>query len=383
MSDDGPRLIRPIPRRPFELNHIAPTPPEDDSSSPSPNPEFDLSRLHNAQTTSSESGSIPRAQSVLNMTASTLFGIYSPTTYGRDSRDEPDTPWGTGAQTPIKRANVDDTTFELMKDRSNLLRRRSSYRSGAKTPPPSTATTALFNLSRIALLFVIGMGYGLMVTRLQNEHRFSSFQVDSMMKPGYDWQYLTLWGLSGVGLGGLLPWFDGVWEDTFGKEEVVLEETNGSPSPEDVSPVKDWAVVVRSIGAFVGIVFAIRKLPWASTLQVSLTLALVNPFLWYLIDRSKPGFLLSAAVGLAGSAVLLGINPDVMPTPSSLTYRNESERAYSEPITLGGLASQETIETGIWMLSVLFCSCVCFGNIGRRLALNKSASARGRWAGTR
>ncbi|OHE92765.1 insulin-induced protein [Colletotrichum orchidophilum] len=387
MSDDGPHLIRPIPRRPFDLNHAAPTPPEDDSSSPSPNPELDLSRLQNAQTTSSESGSIPRAPSVLNMTASTLFGIYSPTTYGRDraynDRDEPDTLWGTGAQTPIKRANVDDTTFELMKDRSKLSRRRSSYRSGAKTPPPSTATMALFNVSRVALLFVIGMGYGVMVTRLQNEHRFSSFQVDSMMMPGYDWQYLTLWGLTGVVLGSLLPWFDGVWENSFGKDEAIVEERSGSPSPEDSSPVKDWALVVRSIGAFVGIVFAIRKLPWASTLQVSLTLALVNPFLWYLIDRSKPGFLLSAAVGLAGSAVLLGINPDVMPTPSSLTYRNESERAYSEPITLGGLASQETIETGIWMLSVLFCSCVCFGNIGRRLTLNKSASARGRWAGTR
>ncbi|OHW95008.1 INSIG domain-containing protein [Colletotrichum incanum] len=381
MSDDGPRLIRPIPRRPFNFNYTSPTPPEDDSSSPSPNPDYDLSRLHNGQATSSESGSIPRAQSVLNLTASTLFGIYSPTSYGKDrgfnDRDEPETPWGTGAQSPFKRASVDDTTFELMKDHSSLMRRRSSYQNGGNAPSSSTAATALFTVSRVALLFVIGMGYGVMVTRLQNEQRFSPFQVDSMVKPGYDWQYLTLWGLSGVILGGLLPWFDGVWEDTFGKEEEA------GTLPEDTSPVKDWALVVRSIGAFVGIVFAIRKLPWASTLQVSLTLALVNPFLWYLIDRSKPGFLLSSAVGLAGSVVLMGINPDVMPTPSSPTYRNESERAYSEPITLGGLTSQETIETGIWMLSVLFCSCVCFGNIGRRLALNKSATARGRWAGIR
>ncbi|OLN81654.1 Insulin-induced gene 2 protein [Colletotrichum chlorophyti] len=402
MSEDGPRLIRPIPRRPFELNHANPTSPEDSSSSPSPNYENDLSRLHNGEATSSESDSIPRAQSVLNLTASTLFGIYSPSTFGKDrfygERDDTDTPWGTGSQTPVKRHSVDDTTFELMKDRSSLSHRRSSYRKGANPPASSTAATSPFTLYRIVLLFVIGMGYGLMVTRLQNEHRFSSFQVESIIKPGHEWQYLTLWGLSGVVLGGLLPWFDRVWEDTFGKEEDVAD---GS-SPEDISPVKDWALVVRSIGAFVGIVFAIvsfspdaalhvcgtdkqqRKLPWASTLEVSLTLALVNPFLWYLIDRSKPGFLLSAAVGVTGSAVLLGINPDIMPTPSSLTYRNESTRAYSEPATkIGGFASQETIETGIWMLSVLFCSCVCFGNIGRRLALNKSATARGRWAGIR
>ncbi|KAL0930798.1 insig domain-containing protein [Colletotrichum truncatum] len=385
MSDDGPPLLRPIPRRPFDFNYMSPTPPDEDSSSPSPNPDIDLSRLYNGQTASSDAGSLPRAQSIMNLTASTLFGIYSPTAYGRDrdgnERDEPDTPWGTGSQTPIKRPSVDDSTFELMKDRSTLLRRRTSQR-GPKPQPPSTAASTLFTLSRITLLFIIGMGYGVMVTRLQNEHRFSSFQVESIITPSYDWQYLSLWGLSGVVLGGLLPWFDRVWEDAFGKEEDLPEERDSS-SPEDVSPVKDWALVVRSIGAFVGIVFAIRKLPWASTLQVSLTLALVNPFLWYLIDRSKPGFLLSMAVGVAGSAVLLGINPDVMPTPSSLTYRNESDRAYSEPSTLGGLARQETIETGIWMLSVLFCSCVCFGNIGRRLAINKSATARGRWAGIR
>lgn len=195
---------------------------------------------------------------MMNLTSSTLFGIYSPTTYGsRDGndRDEPETPWGTGAQTPVKRPSVDDTTFELMRDRSTLQRRRSSYR-GAKQPTPSAAASTLFTLSRVALLFVIGMGYGVMVTRLQNEQRFSPFQVESVIKPSYDWQYLSLWGLSGVVLGGLLPWFDGVWEETFGREEEVPGERD-SPSPEGISPVKDWALVVRSIGAFVGIVFAI------------------------------------------------------------------------------------------------------------------------------
>lgn len=122
-------------------------------------------------------------------------------------------------------------------------------------------------------------------------------------------------------------------------------------------------------------------------MQVSLTLALVNPFLWYLIDRSKPGFLLSAAVGLTGSAILMGLNPQIVPTPAGFSsdalHRNGTAPSLAEPLTLGGLASQETVETGIWMLSVLFCSCVCFGNIGRRLALNSSATARGRWGGVR
>ncbi len=124
-------------------------------------------------------------------------------------------------------------------------------------------------------------------------------------------------------------------------------------------------------------------------MQVSLSLALANPFLWYLIDRSKPGFLLSAAVGLAGSAVLMGVNPDMMPVPAGLASSSAGslfanvDGAQHDPSALGGLASHETVETSIWMLSVLFCSCLCFGNIGRRLALNSSAVGRGRWGGVR
>lgn len=122
-------------------------------------------------------------------------------------------------------------------------------------------------------------------------------------------------------------------------------------------------------------------------MQVSLTLAMANPLLWYLIDRSKPGFLLSAATGLVGSVVLMGVNPEIMPTPAGLSSgsfgRNSTNHSGGDTLVLGGLATQKTIETSIWVLSVLFCSCVCFGNIGRRLALNKSAVGRGRWAGLR
>jgi len=128
---------------------------------------------------------------------------------------------------------------------------------------------------------------------------------------------------------------------------------------------------------------------------VSATLALVNPLLWWLIDRSKPGFVLSAGVGLIGSILLLGLNPEMMPAPSSRlsplgqASQNASVDAdvtgagAAQHALLGGLAEQETIETGVWMLSVLFCSCLCFGNIGRRLAWSRGAGGRGRWGGVR
>jgi hypothetical protein len=43
----------------------------------------------------------------------------------------------------------------------------------------------------------------------------------------------------------------------------------------------------------------------------------------------------------------------------------------TQPMLLGGLASQQTLAMGIWTLNVLFCCCVVFGNVGRWLAVNK------------
>ena len=69
-----------------------------------------------------------------------------------------------------------------------------------------------------------------------------------------------------------------------------------------------------------------------------------------------------------------------MPSPATAsTSRIANSTIRHHPISVGGealgsgtwlgLVSRESLEGGIWILSVLFCSCVCFGNIGRRLAL--------------
>ncbi|UNI21345.1 hypothetical protein JDV02_007343 [Purpureocillium takamizusanense] len=407
MADDGPQLLRPIPRRPFNLNLTSATPPDDDDQdSPQPgfalrDQDFSAPRFLNAGMTPVESGtSISRPQSFMNLTSSTLMGIYSQargTSNRLIDREDIDTPWGTGAQTPIKRPSIDDATFELMRDRSHLPRRRSSYRP-ADASSASNAGSVAARAFRASLLFMLGVGYGMIVTRLHNEQQYLADLAEGIIKPGANGRYLAFWGVSGVVLGSLLPWFDRVWVDMFGDEvvdeTVVIADADGSVDKE-LGPGTDWALVMRAIGAFVGIIFAIRKLPWASSLQVSATLALVNPLLWWLIDRSKPGFVLSAGVGLIGSVLLLGLNPEMMPAPSSRlsplgqASQNASVDAdvtgasTAQNALLGGLAEQETIETGVWMLSVLFCSCLCFGNIGRRLAWSRGAGGRGRWGGVR
>ncbi|KAK0723041.1 insulin-induced protein-domain-containing protein [Lasiosphaeria miniovina] len=397
-SGDGPEIIRPIPRRPFNLNFTSPTPPDDDeSSSPAQHISANDLRFLDPRHNGESADTLSRAASLMNLTSSTLFGIYSPTATDRgdrfyDDRDESSTPWSAGAETPAKRPGLDDETYKLMRERSSKVQRAPSYFDSAvpqTTGPALSGAAAVSSLVfRAALLFALGMGYGVLVTRLPSrQQNLAAFGVEDMMQTGYDWRYLAFWGVAGVALGSLLPWFDRFWEETFGRNDRCSKANSSSSRPE-----ADWALVVRGIGAFVGIVFAIRRLPWTSTMQVSLTLALANPFLWYLIDRSKPGFLLSAAVGLTGSAILMGLNPDMMPAPtaglSSASLQHSSGNGTgggSQPHAAlsEGFISHETLETGIWMLSVLFCSCVCFGNIGRRLALNRSAADRGRWGGVR
>ncbi|KAH8783281.1 insulin-induced protein [Diaporthe sp. PMI_573] len=406
MSEDGgPQLFRPIARRPFELGLMSPTPPDDDSAPPSPtsnanaNANQGPSLLDPRAFAGPAGDSISRAASYKNLTSSTLAGIYSHNVSGYPAGDNvygsepPDTPWGTGAETPATaaRGSVDESIYRLVKDRSSLLKRRRSSALSARSARSgnslqqqqgSPTQTALSLALRTAFLFVLGLGYGAILSRLSTEQQWASFPVEGIIRHRYDSAYLACWGVFGVALGSLLPWFDGKWEQAFEKVEDEAEEDF---KEEEEDPGTDWALVVRGVGAFVGIVFAIRKVPWASTMQVSMTLFMANPFLWYLIDRSKSGFLLSAAVAWAGSVVLVGLNPDIVPAPSGFSSeflgRNHTGNAGGEPLMLGGLATQKTIETAIWVLSVLFCSCVCFGNIGRRLALNRSAAGRGRWGG--
>ena len=117
-----------------------------------------------------------------------------------------------------------------------------------------------------------------------------------------------------------------------------------------------------------------RRLPWQSTLQASLTLALANPALWYLIDRTRAGFGLAAAVGVAGTSLLLNSVPDIVPVPVDdrrvpIAGAPEGPLVGS-PVPVPGLAwvSYESIGLWTWIASVLFCSALCFGNVGRRLA---------------
>lgn len=83
-----------------------------------------------------------------------------------------------------------------------------------------------------------------------------------------------------------------------------------------------------------------------------MTLAVADPILWYLIDRSKPGLALSSTISIGGTILSLLFNPQFVPVP--------------------GIHSEQTSEkvgVYVWLASILFCTSLCFGAIGRRLQL--------------
>lgn len=279
----GPRILRPIPRRPFDLNISSPTPPDEDSpadtsgrnqADAAPRAKFlgaltPLASFDNNST----SETLSRAASILNLTTSTLFGIYSPSATTSPNPDEPsssDTPWGTGAESPRPQ---DETNFDLLRDRAAGVGlglsaagegiktgvRRASHSSTVR--PPMTFRSGASVLLRVLTLFALGVGYGVLVGRLRSSSDRFGGVVSPPRQEGSDWKFLLFWGVTGVAMGGLLPWFDRVWEEKFGRRfdprfrgAGVEEKESGS------NPQMDWALVVRGIGAFVGIVFAIVSL---------------------------------------------------------------------------------------------------------------------------
>jgi hypothetical protein len=86
-----------------------------------------------------------------------------------------------------------------------------------------------------------------------------------------------------------------------------------------------------------------------------------------MLDRSKPGLLLSTTVGLLGTTGFLMLNWHSARTPPDAVprFNSTSEGA-------GGFVDayrNGKVESAVWIMSVLFCSVLCFGHIGRRLAL--------------
>lgn len=146
-----------------------------------------------------------------------------------------------------------------------MHRRRSSYRS----VDSSTHSDPLHTLSPSSLLirgivlFSLGMGYGVLLARFQDSSPWylssKSFADNIIIKSSSaDWKTLFFWGVAGVVWGAGMPWLDKLWYEAFGDDDAVVDEVETDLTASEGSGITtDWALVLRAIGAFVGIVFAI------------------------------------------------------------------------------------------------------------------------------
>ena len=119
---------------------------------------------------------------------------------------------------------------------------------------------------------MFGVAYGIVITHLHDNQRLAPVKIEGIQR--YSWQYLGFWGIAGVALGGLLPWIDVLWEeaiggvgdkDVDGKKAAALStssDENERPLSRSGSGLAaDWNPAVRSVGAFIGIAFAIVCTP--------------------------------------------------------------------------------------------------------------------------
>jgi hypothetical protein len=316
-----------------------------------------------------------RTRSILNLTSSTLFGIYQPTSDGQD------TPFGSGAQTPAvdsRHSSFDFTRSHRPAEASALA--NGSFKKTHQPRPPqpkprkqTLSAQLLPILVRDVVLLATGVLYGLLVSHLHDRQQIAPVKLDinRLSLP-----YLGAWAIAGLVLGEALPWLDRSL--TASTREGTSQHQTAGDKQYDVGRQskmpRGWNKVIRPVGMFVGISFAIRKLPWQSTQQLSLTLALANPALWYLIDRSVSGFILPSVIAIVGTTILVALNPSLVPASAPLGYEASFLARNATGLLAGpsselvlGVFSPEFVGVWTWIASVLFVSSVCFGNIGRQL----------------
>lgn len=273
-AQDSPHIHRPIPRRNFEHtshNDTADSPTHAFTQATPPSllenrrsSDFlaqlnaRLLRTYNARSEEEEELDRermppPQNKSFLNLTSSTLFGIYDDV-----GTSTAETPWGTGAETPAH-SGMGISAWETgMGSPDGGITMKNQARKGtghsiqdrrkSQIPrrPQSTFWKYTIMLGKLSALFSFGVVYGLIISHLHDTRQLAAVRVEGVDRRS--WIYSASWGLFGVALGSLLPYVDLVWDGQKVEKEI---EKNDSPISEQINDV------VRSVCAFVGIAFAI------------------------------------------------------------------------------------------------------------------------------
>ena len=171
------------------------------------------------------------------------------------------TPWGTGAQTPAKRRSVDDYNY-----RPKDIGLKWNGEGTKLRPKPKRKGFRGYVVPLIlqtVLLFGFGIGYGSIITQLHKTQLVTPVPVPDVNRSTLS--YNISWGIFGVLLGNALPFVDSFWEQfvssdaKLGVTKTHAGEGKGSSSSTESGLGPLWYSAVRSMGVFVGIVFAVVR----------------------------------------------------------------------------------------------------------------------------
>lgn len=280
-STQQPRIYRPIPRRNFSIQtdtsdspshaFVPSTPPSVAETQNRPSDflaqlNARLLRTYNAGLNLNEEGDAegappPRNKSLMNLTKSTLFGIYDDDASTPVEQSVPETPWGTGAETP-GRKHSRQNNWDSGPDSPALgltmqpLRKNTSGNGRATRSPPKQQRKGIWkytvSLGKLAALFLFGVTYGVIVSHLHDTRELAAVRVEGV--DGGSWTYLASWGIAGLVLGSCLPYVELTWS---GQVSSDLEEDSAPEQESETSFSEQWNDIVRSVGAFLAIAFAI------------------------------------------------------------------------------------------------------------------------------
>lgn len=285
-STQQPHIYRPIPRRNFSSSHtdaadspahayLPSTPPGIAESQNRPSDflaqlNARLLRTYNARLDDNQDADSippPRNKSLMTLTESTLSGIYhDDDTITSMEQSVPETPWGTGAESPGRKyaaanrwdSGADSPAFGLTmqpRTRNKTASTHAPHLPTSKHTPKSERTGLwkyAISLGKLAALFLFGVTYGVIVSHLHDTRELAAVRVEGVDRGS--WIYLASWGLAGLVLGSCLPYAELVWGGRQVKDQG--EEDEGEKESE-TSLSEQWNDIVRSVGAFLAIAFAI------------------------------------------------------------------------------------------------------------------------------
>lgn len=277
----------------------------------------------------------PPSKSYVNLTSSALAGVFGSQVSLAELTG--DTAAASGSLSSFESGSLTARSQTYPSARSETQSSRSAARpyNHRASLPSLLSNKSVVRLSfatlfpRLVALFLFGVAYGHLAKNLKDNHlvTLETLNIVISRNPIY---FSLVWGFQGILLGFLLPLFDWVFP------RDGLDSGKGGA---------DWSSIIRAIAAFLGIAYGVRKLTWESSMQAAALWGLVNPFLWYMLDGTKNGFILSSLVAIVGTSFFAYLFPSHLPQLSSLNY----------------------ISVTVWIASAYYISSICFGNLGRRL----------------